>query len=600
MVMPLLNPEPLSPGPGQDRLTDVKDPSIRKTMSVADKMKERLKGKPPAEALPAGWNPITDFTAEEQVAQGTNSATSSGAKTGNVSDSRGQKSTPGQVINDESSSPRKMIGTEQGSRPSSQATRTADFLTTGGAGAVRTGADMKGKGKVVAGPDATAKDELSVPFGPNSTGDDTKAEPAPTGPNATKQEDRMTRVGALPTAAVEKTDLAAPDKSNGMFGGLFKKSQKSKDKDIGKEMQAAAASMAKLSAEATKAAEDLKRGNVPQIKVGDGFMSKEAKEEALKRYQDILASGRADPFTMAMAAGKFGALDAVREPRPARAHSISEDTVLIDKSGSSMKHSLSTDAVVSTGKAAPAHELAHDRVINAEPSRRGTHRLSEDAMIPVRAVASGHYLDEDPLISGTQQLFPHELLDDTRVLRSKSPQPHNLDVDRMLATSQKQAHAHDLHSDTVLAAPQVRSAHDLHSDLLVKSAGPARGEHDMAHDVRILSPSGAVRDPHSIGDDEIIKENAVFRKSPHPDAMMPGEWAVSSSSGASDANNTMASLNASLQTAGQALNELHQAMGVASPGKENTTGMSISIHPLRLRSPLVLKYLMACQRPTSF
>lgn len=491
---------------------------------------------------------------------------------------------------------------------------------TGGTGIGSPDADTKGKGKASAGPDVTAKDETSTGIGLESTDDDSKAEKAQanpskgnltnimsgiqnriasrvepaaeqflTDPSTTTQQGQTAQAVTEAPADAERTPEAAmTGKSKGIFGNLFKKSQKPKDKDLANEMQAAASSIAKLSAEATKAAEALKIGNVPQIKIGEGPMSTEVKEEALKHYEDILASGGSDPFTLLMSVDNFGALDAIKELPPVRAHAISDDTLLIGKSGSRKDHDLSIDTVVSAGQAAPAHALANDKVINVEPSKRGTHRLSTDAMIPVRTAALGHHLEADPTISGPTQLFPHELLDDRRVLRSKSPLPHNLDLDRTLAASQKQPRAHDLHSDTILAAPQARTAHDLHSDPLVKSAEPAGGEHNLAHDVRILSPSGAVRDPHSIGDDEIIKENAVFRKSPHPDAMMAGEWVASSSSGASDANNPMASLNASLQTAGRALNELNQSMGAASKGKENTAGMSKLNHPIRLCPPLDL------------
>lgn len=335
--------------------------------------------------------------------------------------------------------------------------------------------------------------------------------------------------------------------------------------------------MAKLSAEATKTAQDLKQvhGNlpqIPQIKVGEGPMADTLKEDVIERYEAVLESGGTDSFNLLAAAQNFGALDAIVELPPARGHSLSEDTVLAPKPVSKPAHSLSADELVSRpSEAAPAHSLSHDRIINAKPSGGGAHRLSADAMVPVRTAApTGHYLDEDHTVSGPKQLFSHELLEDPRALRpAKSPQPHGLDTDRKLVSAQKPSQPHSLHNDTILPAPKARSAHDLQSDPLIASNAQDRGAHDLAHDVRILSPSGAVRDPHSIGEDFVIKNTAVFRKSPHPDAMVPGDWAASSSSGASD-RNPMGSLNASLQNASQALNNLNKAVESES-GKENAT-----------------------------
>lgn len=608
----LMQPVPSEPFPaalGQGRKTNTTNLSNTKTISMAEKIKRRLKGQSTVGApvqAPASspvWNPFTRLVAEEPGAQGPGLAAILQPGSGPMTDLRGQSSTTNQSTNGGPSTFRSVGITGGQHAQETEEILTAGSATTRGLEIERPGADAKGKGKAVAIPEITTIDGRSVKVGSEAMGEVTETEvdqadtpkgkltkmfkkdqketepedtsaakQASTGPSATTQTGRTTQTESSPIADAGKTEAPATDKSKGMFGGLFKKSQKSNNKDIVKEIQAAASSVAKLSAEATKAAEGLKLSNVPQIKVGEGPMSEEAKDEALKRYQDMLESGGSDPFTMLMSVDNFGALDAITELPPVRAHSISEDTVLIAESGSKREHDLSDDAVASTEKAAPAHALAHDRVINAEPSQRGTHRLSTDAMIPIRAAAPGHHLDADPIISGPKQLFQHELLDDKRILRSKSPQPHSLDLDQTLLAPQKKSRTHDLHSDTVLAAPQARTAHDLHSDLRVKSAEPVGGHHDLAHDVRILSPSGAVRDPHSIGDDEIIKENAVFRKSPHPDAMMPGEWAPSSSSGASDVNNPIASLNASLQTAGQALTELNHAMGPNFQAKANTAG----------------------------
>lgn len=382
---------------------------------------------------------------------------------------------------------------------------------------------------------------------------------ASTGPNTPMQEGHRNQVQTGSAGYAGKTDVAAADKSKGIFGGLFNTS-KSKDKDM---------------------------ANQHQVQIGEGPMSADAKRKALQQYQDILAAGGSDPLKMLMSVDNFGALDAIKELPPARPHSISEDRVLIGKPVALREHELSSDAIISSGKAAPiaAHELVHDRVINVEPSKHGTHRLSADAVVPVRVPAPIRVATPshaDPAVAGPKHLFPHEILDFGRALHSKSPQPHSLNLDRTLASSQKQSSAHGLHGNTVLAAPQARSAHDIHSDLLVKSTGSARADHDLGHDVRILSPSGAVRDPHSMSDDEIIKQNAVFRKSPHPDAMMPGQWPATTPSGTGVVNNPIASLNSSLHTAGQALNQLNnQSRGTASDGKENTTGMSTLTHPLR-------------------
>lgn len=386
---------------------------------------------------------------------------------------------------------------------------------------------------------------------------------ASTGPNTPVQEGHGVQAQTGSAAYPGKTDVAPADKSKGIFGGFF--NTWSKDKDMAKEHE---------------------------MMIGEGPMSADSKRKALQQYQDILAAGGNDPLKMLMSVDNFGALDAIKELPPARPHSISEDRVLIGKPVALREHELSSDAIISSGKAAPvaAHELVHDRVINVEQSKHGNHRLSADAMAPVRVAAPISIATPshaDPAVAGPKHLFPHEILDFGRAFHSKSPQPHSLDLDKTLASSQKQASAHGLHGNTVLAAPQARSAHDIHSDLLVKSTGSARADHDLGHDVRILSPSGAVRDPHSMSDDEIIKQNAVFRKSPHPDAMMPGQWPASTPAGTSGINNPMASLNSSLHTAGQALNQLnHQSKGTASDGKENTTGMSTLTHPLRLCPPL--------------
>lgn len=524
MVMQPITPELLSAGQRQKRETDTQNSSTPQTTLKAENLKQKLKGKLSQEEPAQAPAPPASLGSELEPA--TRKLSSMFKRNKKTNSSADEYATGKSTTTDDAA---------------------AAGVVTGGTGTEGVDADTEGCRNAVAGPSSTAENGTSGQLRAEPTEDSQKPDEAPT----TKKDKRF-------------------------FSGLLKDPRKSKDKDSANDVQAAAPSMGTRSAEATKVAEATKRGDIPQIKVGEGPLSKEVKEEALKRYEDMLESGGGDPLTMLMSADNYGALDAIKELPPARTRSIAGDTMLIGRSGSQLEHYLSADVLASTGRATPAHALSHDRVINAQPSKRGAHRLSVDAMIPVRAVAPGHYLDADPSMSGPQQLFSHELLDDTRVLRSEFPQPYDPDLGKRLATSQEQFQAHDLRSDAALAAPQARPAHDLHSDLLVKSAGSARGEDDPVFDVLSLSPLGAVQDPHSLGDDEFIKENAASQKSPPPDAMMPGEWAPSSSSagGASDAISPMASLNASLLTAAQALNELHQAMGAASPGKESTTGMS--------------------------
>lgn len=383
--------------------------------------------------------------------------------------------------------------------------------------------------------------------------------PGPTitasGTNATQQGGGQGgQFAAQSSLNASKTGQPAAEKGKGKKSTMFKKRPKSKGKE---------------QTESIKAAEGLKRmqENVPQINIGEGPVSEEAKQQALERYQAMVESSAGDPLTMLMAGERFGALEAVVAAPPGRVHSVSEDTVLVAKPAARGQHSLSEDAQVAGGRAGQAHALGQDKVIDAKPSRRGAHRLSADAMVPVRTAAPGHYLEADPTVSSPQLLFSHELLEDPRVLRPKSPQPHNLELDKKLAVLQKQLQPHNLHSDTVLPAPQARSAHELHADQVVASGSSAQESHDISHDVRLLSPSGAVRDPHSIDDDEVIKEAAVFRKSPHPDAMMGGKWAAGGE--ASVINNPMASLNASLQNAEQAMGELNRLVASSDSGKEN-------------------------------
>lgn len=319
---------------------------------------------------------------------------------------------------------------------------------------------------------------------------------------------------------------------------------------------------------------------------GRGHMSHKDKNAAVQRYQSMLESGKADPFTAFMATDNYGALDAVVQLPPARLHSISDDTVLISKPALQRRHSLSSDALVGDRRPGGlSHLLGHDKVINASPWTRGEHRLSADAMLPVRTIAPGHYLDADPTVSSLQHLFPHELLEDERVLRPKSPQAHSLDRDKKFDMLHRQTHPHGLHSDAILPLRRAQTAHTLESDGLVPAAMLTHGSHDMSHDVRIVSPgSGQIREPHGIDEDEVVRETAVFRKSPHPDTVTAGKWASWSGGGESKVEKPIATLSTSLHTANQALSELNRAAGASRSGKENTAGIGTwCIHPVLCR-----------------
>lgn len=393
---------------------------------------------------------------------------------------------------------------------------------------------------------------------------------------------------------------AAPtEKPNGGFSGLFEKNPRraasADETDAGRATKDATGTDDPTS-EPFVTAEDTNvpfsqahSGTTGQVKIRQGSMSEEAKAAALKRYEAMLDSGEADSFTMFMDTENSGALDAVVELPPARAHSLSEDTVLVPRPAYRERHSLSSDALMASGRPGMSHTLARDKVINATPFRGGGHRLSTDAMIPVRIAPPGHYLDADPTVSSPQNLFSHELLEDVRVLRPKSPQAHSLEMDKKLAMLHKQMQPHDIHNDIALPTPVARAAHeleydhtvnsgitaqgshDIEHDQVVASGAGARGGHDIVHDVRIVSPgSGQVRDPHSVDEDEIVKETTLFRKSPQPDAMLlPGNWNSSATGVKNDVNSPIASLNVSLQSANQALDELNRVVGTSESGKEN-------------------------------
>lgn len=534
-------PDPVSPEGVRKVLADIKDLKKPKPVSPAELFHEKLKGKVPEEPTPisrkpTSWNPFARFAVEDQAASS-------------------------------SSEPPCCPPSEKDA-----ALQPAPSPT----------------------PIVEMEPEVVKPGGKSARGTATTQPTKPTDPAAIEQqqpsektEGRADKPGTQPSAQTTKPKGREGEKKRTKLGGLFRRSKTSSDEGPTPDVKAASSSIAKLSAEATKAAHDLQRlqGNIPEIKIGEGPISKEEREEAIKRYHAMLEAGGSDALAMLKAAEQFSAIQPIIELPPARLHSLSEDAVLAPKASPERLHSLSIDALIPSSHATTSHTLEHDKATYIIPSMQRAHRLSADATVPVRTAAPGHYLDADPTVNVPQQLFSHELLDDMVVHRqAKSPISHGLDSDKKLSLAQKerqshglrsdkqislaqrQPQSHGLHTDKVLPGKAKPRQHDLHSDHAITSKASARGAHDIAHDVRILSPSGHVRDPHSIGADEIVKESAVFRKSPHPEAM-PGHYAGSSSSG--DVNdNAMASLNASLQQAGRALGELNRALG-ASPEQEN-------------------------------
>lgn len=329
-----------------------------------------------------------------------------------------------------------------------------------------------------------------------------------------------------------------PKKPKTKFGSRLKKSQKSKGKQVDRENEPPIPEGAQLDDEPNKATQeqDGAQEHIPEVR--------------LDRGQSI-----------------------VEIPAGARVHSISEDTFLIEKPPR-LPHSLDLDNIVPLDRARLSHILEHDQIIQLKPDPE-EHRLSADTLIPTTTAAPGHYLEGDPVVSAPRQVFSHELLHDPIVERVKAFLPHTLESDKKVVAAAKAARAHSLASDTILpAAPATPAAHDLGSDMIIAAPAPGGQEHDISRDVRILSPSGQVRATHTIDADEIIRETAQFRKSPRPDpATMPGNWASSSASeegveggGNNNNNNLVASLNAVVNSADRALEELGES---AESGKEN-------------------------------
>ncbi|KAK7704324.1 hypothetical protein SLS64_008510 [Diaporthe eres] len=320
----------------------------------------------------------------------------------------------------------------------------------------------------------------------------------------------------------------------------------------------------------------------PKTKLGRPKKSQKAKGKQVARENEPLVPEGAKPDDEADRINQEadGAQEAIPEvrldrgqsiveiPSNARVHSLSKDTFLIEKPAH-LPHDLDLDSIVPLDKARLSHILEHDQIIQLKPTPE-EHRLSADTMIPTTAPAPSHFLEGDPVVSGPRQLLSHELLDDPIVKRAKAFMPHTLESDKKVAAA-KMARAHSLANDTILPAPPTPAAHDLDSDKIIAASAAGGQEHDISRDVRILSPSGQVRATHTIDADEIIRETALFRKSPRPDpATMPGNWASSSASeeGAENNNNNnlVASLNAVVNSADRALDELGQP---AESGKEN-------------------------------
>lgn len=565
MVMTPVSSQPLPSGEGRRVIADVKDIKRPKAMSVTDKIKQKLQGgsaeSPQANQtpeMPASFSAFNNFVAAEEP---------------------GLAKLKSPVPSSHTPTRQKQSVDEEG-EPSEAKLTTEQFLTKSPAGSDATFAEGTGAAQreaqtkaAVSEEDAVATDEAVIEKVPS------KDEPPP-------------RLDAEESASSEadQSGSAKPEKPNRKISSMF---NKLRGKVLPEDGNAVASSMAELKADEDKAAEDHERiqDTLPQIAIIEGPMSDEEKVDAIKRYQAMQQKGGADQLTMLKAAKARGALEVVSELSSARTHSLSEDTVLIARPVTREPHEISAHPLVRSGTPAPAHALAQDKVINAKPTKRGAHRLSADSMIPVRIAAPGHYLDADPVVSGPQQLFSHELLDDVVVQQQNNPpRPHDLELDRKPAVLQKQMQGHDLHedvavpgvpkstehglhSDVALLTPKARPAHELHSDEVIASGSSARGGHDLTHDVRLLSPSGAIRDPHSVDEDEVIKETAAFRRSPHPEAMVPGNWVPSPSlerDNISDLNNPIASLNASLGHAFRALGELNRAVRSPSTGKENT------------------------------
>lgn len=561
MVMQPITPETLPLSGGRRASADIKDSKKPRATPLGMKMKQRATGKAPENqfaqlpGMPATRNDFPNPMAKQHEA--IPSSATNQQRSPQTQNSKGKSTWPhlpafGSFVAVEASAPRAPAG--------------GQMVVT--------------EGKAL----ATAPD-------------------AGTGAAETSSSPQPAQSEMQPTMVLLKAGAPELEKAKGKFSNIFKRSQKSNEEE-------------QLIAKATKAVEDFQRiqASVPQMKPADGPISEDDKAAALERYRAIIEAGGADPFSMLMATENLGALDAVMELPSARNHSLSEDVVLLT-TPASREHRLSVDALLPGKRAAASHALTQDKVINATPSKPGAHRLSADAMVPVRAAATGHFLDDDPTVSGPQQLFSHELLEDVRVLRPKTPQtPHGLDLDKKLAMMQKQIQPHSLHADSTLPVTKARAAHELLADQTVRSGVPVRGSHrlrsdallpaakprathelhadktvsapasaqgghEASHDVRIVSPgSGQLRETHGVNDAEIIKETAMFRKSPHPDGRtMPprgnnNQGPTSSGGEGSRDNNPMAALTAGIRDANKALEDISHVVGLPDAGKKKTGG----------------------------
>lgn len=525
MAMRPVSPNPVSSEEVLKVISDIKEIKKPKAVSGTGRINEKSKSKSPAvpvqiPKIPAPWNPLTNFVAEEQTVPG-------------------------------------------------PATEVLPCCTPSGPEAagpvVPPSTLLELKAAVKEPAEDSIKEQPTTPAKVAAAGQLEKDE---------QQQVHAGQAHAQSTPNIIKTGDSEAENARRKFSNIFKKTKKSKDQELTENIKATASSMAKLSADTFKAARDLQsfQENIPQIRVGEVPITNDDKEEAIKPYRTALETGGSDPLALLMATGSIGALGDITELPLARTHSLSDDFLVTTKPRYERLHSISTDSLVPSGKTTASHILAHDKTINRKPAARSAHRLSTDDMIPIRTTAPGHYLDADPTVTASQQLFPHELLQDTTVQRQISPLPHDLDADKKLITVQKPLQTHGLENDTVISGQNISKQHTLHSDPIITSGASSRVGHDISHDVRILSPSGKVRDPHSLDEDTVIKETAVFRKSPHPDAM-PGHWAGTSSSGEVN-ENPMASLNASLHSVGQALDELKRTLESSSVRENETADLS--------------------------
>lgn len=270
------------------------------------------------------------------------------------------------------------------------------------------------------------------------------------------------------------------EKQTGKLSGLFRKSNKLKEKEPAKDAKAAASSVGK------------QQDKVPEILISEGPSA--TKDKAPEQSKQITEPHEGDKSGTSRQT-------IVEIPSGPHVHRLSEDKRFISKAPRG-PHRLSMDEVATLGTppvAHVAHPLEQDQDLQAKPAH-------------ARRVSAGAI--SDPVISGLQRAFSHELLDDPDPhKRSKSPLPHTLESDKKVAFAAAAA--------AVAAKPQ--SPGNQSDEPVTKKKH--RGPHDISQDVRIMSPSGRVLALHAVDDDETTKKTAQFPKSPHPNAVS-GVWIV--------------------------------------------------------------------------